>query len=120
MTLGLARALLWVKTHWKWLLFPVGALLWFLGRSGRRPVVVRSSEAEGQAKVEVEASRVAFEKIEEARAKRASGVSRVEREVDAKLQDQDEEVRRKAEELENDPEALNDFLKSTGRDVRGK
>lgn len=108
---------IWLKKYWKWVLFPVGALLWLATR--RRTVQVTSSEREGQARVEAEATTQAADKLERARRTRDGEVSRVEKRIDAELDKLDASARAEAERLKEDPQALNDFLRSVGKDVRG-
>ena len=102
----------------KWVIFPIGAVLWFLSR--RREVKVTSSEMEGQARVELDATVKAAKKREEARERRDAEVSEVEREIDSKLEDLKKGAEETADRLEDDPEATNEFLKGVGRGVRGE
>lgn len=120
MPLWLVSAYQWVRTHWRWLLFPLGIGLWLLGRAGRKSVTVVSSELEGQARVEADAGQLANVKSETARDQRDAGISEVEKSIDAKLEAQRKDALATASALQDDPEGLTNFLKDVGKNVRGE
>ena len=102
----------WVKTHWQWILFPVGILLFILGRGSKSAEVITTDptkKADDRAKVERE-RREAELAAEQARLR--ARLDEVHQENAGKLQKLTEEQMGQAAELEQDPEKLNEWLRS--------
>lgn len=117
----LLSAWAWLKKNWKWLLLPIGVAAWFLGRaSAKKTIVVTSPELtahdEFRAGVEAETR----EKLEQAESERRQAHVRIEVQKDERLHELDAEAERKTAELQQDPEAINDFLKKVGKSVRNR
>lgn len=116
------KALLWLKQNWKWLLFPIGLLLWLAGRlSARSPASPRvSSELiehfERQAQIDAEAAA----KEKQAVVIRDELLRGIEQEHTKAVQAVTADAEAKAVALKNDDQALNQFLKQVGKDVRSK
>lgn len=109
----------WLKKYWKWLLFPVGILLYVVGRASvRKEVTVVSpgllEHQEVQGKLETEAA----QKKQQADAAATERLGQVElerkRRVDAETQKQLASV----EAAQGDPSKVNDLLKQVGKDIR--
>lgn len=114
-----AKAWEWTKTNWMWLLFPIGIALYLVGRAsgGTTTVVspasllVRDSIAKNDAAAEaakVRAAEALAARLKEIEAKHAATLEVLTLAQEAKV-----------EELRSDPEALNAFLLSVGKDIRG-
>lgn len=102
----------WLKANWKWLLFPVGIALFIIGRFSRSPELVTidpTKKADDRAKVERE-RREAELAAEQARLRER--LDAVHRENADKLKTLTEEQMGQAAELEQDPEKLNEWLRS--------
>lgn len=109
----------WVKLNWKWLLLPVGALLWILGRlAASKKVVVESGVvvehdivvADADTKAASEAASVVAAANVEARRVAAAQAAAV-----SKLNDA---LKAAADNALEDPEATNTFLKGVSGDMR--
>lgn len=102
----------WLKANWKWLLFPVGIVLFIIGRFSRPPELVTidpTKEADERAKAERE-RREAELAAEQARLReRLDAVHRANAD---KLKKLTNEQMDQAAELEQDPEKLNEWLRS--------
>ncbi len=110
----------WIKAHWQWLLVPVGAVLWLIGRlmTRREPAQVVESEyvkhldvkekIDAQAVAQREAAAVAArEKLAGIEAGHASQTASVRQEAVADV-----------DTIREDPEAVNDWLLKVGKDMR--
>jgi flagellar biosynthesis component FlhA len=115
----LLKVLAWVKKYWKWLLFPIGVLLFFLGKlTARRPPDVVAPELVEADKKAEEASREAERKRIEAALERDMVVSELKKEhaeIVSKLTNEQQE---KVKEFEKNPAALNRFLLDVGKSAR--
>lgn len=110
----------WLKANWQWIFFPVGILLLVLRLIPRGVVTVDpTAKADGRAAAE-KAKREADAAAEKARrdaelaAEQAALRARLEAvraEHRTKLQKLTEDQMAQAASLEDDPEALNDFLR---------
>jgi len=116
----LKRAWLWLKKYWMWLLLPVGIVVFLVGRfTGRKTPDVVAPELIGAADKKLKEDEKAEQAKEEAKVKLVERVAEVKREhaeTVEKLTDTQKEL---VEDLTEDPEALNAFLKSVGEEVRG-
>lgn len=111
----------WLKKWWKVLLFPLGILIWIVGRAtARKTVTVVSPELSQHQMAREAAERETQTKLRLAGEKRVAELDAIDRrnaEVIAKL---NEAEARRAEALKDDPIALNKFLKEVGQGVRNK
>ncbi len=103
----------WLKKHWMWVLFPIGLLVVVASLLGRlRPQVITvDPTAKADERAQEERERREKELQEERDALRAR-LDAVRREHQYKLQQLTEGQMAHAAELENDPEALNEWLRS--------
>lgn len=112
----------WIKDHWQWILFPIGILLFILRLLPRTGVVTIDPTAEADKRArEEKAKRDADAAAEKARrdaglaeeqARLAARLAAVRQENQSKLQKLTEAQMGEAARLEDDPEALNAFLRS--------
>ncbi len=115
----LVRLWAWLKRNWKWLLFPVGILVYLIGRvSASKNVSVVSPglvghqevreglEAEAEAKKQAATERAA-EQLSSIEANRSSKVS-------SETQKQVDEI----EAAQGDPAKVSELLKNIGKDIR--
>lgn len=111
----------WIKDHWQWILFPIGILM-LLAKFLPRQVVTIDPTAKADERAEAEkAKREADAAAERAKreaelaaeqARLAARLAEVRREHQAKLQKLTDAQMTQAAHLEEDPEALNAFLRS--------
>lgn len=109
---SLKKAWEWVKLHWQWILFPVGIVLFVLGRvSTQRDVITTdpTAKADDRAKAEEEIRR---QQQAAADAQLRAQLDAVRAEHAQKLKQLTSEQLDHAATLEDDPEALNTWLKS--------
>ncbi len=101
----------WLKANWKWVLFPIGILMVLLSALSRMQGVVTidpTAKADERAKVERERRE---REVAEERARLRARLDEVRRENQGKLQQLNDEQVEHAARLEDDPEALNEFLR---------
>ena len=110
----------WLKKYWQWLLLPVGVALYFLGRKqGGVKVIADREESDAARALKEKIEAKAAEEQEEAKAellRKSKEVVERNQEVIEKLTDKQKQM---ADEMLDDPEALNSFLLDVGRKVRG-
>lgn len=110
----------WLKKYWVWLLFPIGILLFVVGRLTRKDLLdVVAPEVVGAEEERRKAQEAADKKAFEAELERQRELDLVREKHDELIQDLTDEQREKAKELESDPKKLNEFLLDVGRTVRG-
>lgn len=115
----LLKILTWLKTNWKWLLFPVGILLFLIGRlTSRKPPVVVAPELVGAAEEKLKAEEEAKSKALEAEADKKRRLVEIEKEHAEALRKLTDNQKKLVEALKDDPERLNDFLIDVGKSVR--
>lgn len=111
----------WLKRNWKWLILPVGIVLFLIGRFSKK---TREFEVVSPALSGVD------EKREKLMVDLTDDVEIVEKEKVEKLKKIDEEhaetvkkltsdQKREADNLRDDPDELLEFLLGVGKDVRG-
>jgi hypothetical protein len=120
MTWWTLKALPWLKKYWKWLLFPIGILIFIAGYVVRPKPKVLSSELHGAGDTKREADDKAAEKTDEARAKRDERLAEVEKDHAKTVAKLTRKQRDQLEELREDPDKVNDFLLQVGREIRGE
>lgn len=115
----LSKAWAWLKKYWQWLLFPVGILLYVIGRSSAKTnvTVVSPGLTEHEAvkdKLDTEAARQKQQADREAQ-RQLSDIEMQRRVAE------DVETNRQVSEIkeaQGDPQAVNDLLKKVGKDIR--
>jgi len=109
----------WLKKYWKWLLLPLGVLLWLLGRATARKTVVVTSGALAQAdeaKTEIDAK--AASRVREADGKEAAQLAGISAQHSAAVASETQRLVDAAEEAQGDPDKVNDLLRQVGKDMR--
>jgi hypothetical protein len=120
-TAWLKAAAAWTVRNWKLLLFPIGILVWIAGRaSSRKTVVLQSPELEEHFELKRRLDEEATAKKVEAAQKHAAATRKATEVYLDKTKQVEEQAAQRVAELQTDPDALNDFLKQTGKDVRTK
>lgn len=115
----LAKTWLWLKANWKWLLFPLGALIWLIGfLSARRNVTAASPELLGAASTIRKADEEAKKELDEADTMRMHKIDEADKKRDDAVATVIENQEKDAKELQDDPDKLNSFLLNTGKAVR--
>lgn len=116
----MSTAWAWVKKNWKWLLFPIGILLFVIGKVSAKksyrvinPELVDAEKTKRKAREESEAKNL------EAKKERDKRLAEVVEAHDTKLQNLTAEQNEKVDELRDDPERLNEYLLEVGKDIRG-
>ena len=109
----------WLKANWKWLLFPVGILLFLAGWLLRPKTVVVDSALHNAALAEDKAKAEADKKNAEALAVKDAAVQKIEAEHQATIKQLTDEQKSKVTELRDDPDALNQYLLDVGNQIRG-
>ena len=116
----LKRVWLWLKKYWMWLLFPIGIALFLVGLlTGGKPPDVVAPELIGAADKKLVEDAKAERAKEEAKVKLIERVAEVKREHSKTVEKLTDTQKELVEDLTEDPEALNAFLKSVGEEVRG-
>ena len=110
----------WIKKYWKWLLFPIGVLAFFIGRAtAKRNFTVVNPELHEADKKAREAQKEADREAGEAKTEKDEKVSELKKEHAETLEKLTDEQKERVEELEDEPDALNEFLLGVGKDIRG-
>ena len=112
----LSLAWAWLKKNWHWVVLPVGAALYLLGRAGRKapvvsPALVQHFEVQHQAEQE------AGQQAALATIARDKKIQRLNQDHDQVIQRLKEADARTAEALKDDPIALSRFLNQVNQDV---
>ena len=108
----------WLKANWKWLLFPVGLLLFLAGWVFRPKTVVVDSVLHDAALAEDKAKAEADKKNAEALAAKEVAVQKIQEDHAATIQKLTDEQKSKVTELRDDPEALAQYLLNVGNQIR--
>ena len=119
MTWWTLKAWPWLKKYWKWLLFPLGIIIFILGYSSRKKITVTSSELLGHAEEKKKLDDEAARQLGTARADRDVKLAGIQKEHEATVAKLTRKQRDEMEELREDPDKLNDFLLGVGKDIRG-
>lgn len=106
----------WLKKWWWALIGALGGILGLLfGLAVRKkPIVIETENPEKKA-AEAEAEK----RVEAAKETRDKAVEEAQQAHDTAEKNLIEAQKKAAPELESDPDALNEYLKQTGKDVRG-
>jgi hypothetical protein len=113
------KAWVWLRANWKWLILPVGVLLWVLGRlSAKKPPDVVAPELLGAAKgIQAASDKASLDLANAARAKDAE-ITLVDGVHSDAVHKAVQAQENKYEELKDKPEEVNSFLASVGKDIR--
>lgn len=114
----LLKAWEWTKRNWKWLLFPIGILIYIAGRARPRDITMVSPELIGHSEVERELNAEADAKKQVVEKKTEEQLAGIEAQREASLAAEQQQQLDAAAAIENDPQAVNDFLKQVGKDIR--
>lgn len=109
----------WLRKHWKWLLLPVGLLIWLLGRVTAKKQVTITSTALADAdvaKAGIEEEAASRRKL--ADAKEAAQLGGVASQHAAAVATATQKQVDSAAEAQGDPERVNALLLSVGKDMR--
>lgn len=109
----------WLKRNWKWLLLPVGIVIWLVGRlMARKTVVVESSALGEHAEVERKVEAQAEEKKAELAQEREAQLAGIAAEHAAKSTSITQQHVAEAAATEGDSEKVNDLLSQVSKDMR--
>lgn len=119
MLLFLGKVWSWVKKNWKWLLLPIGVVIFIIGRiTAKRNFKVVNPELHEADKKKREAQEQADREAQEATKERDEKVSELKKEHAETIKKLTDEQKKRAEELK-DPDELNEFLLEVGKEIRG-
>lgn len=117
----LKAAGMWVVRHWKWFLFPLGVLFWAAGKaSAKTTVQVQSPALQQHSELEWELATKTDEKLAEFAREKGVRDDMINQDYEKVVERLDAKEKMTAEMLQENPEALTDFLKGVGRDQRTK
>ena len=110
----------WTKEHWKWLIFPVGILLYFVGRWTTKTTVVQGGGDQLHAATGVaeKADAVALKAAADAAVARDKQLLELAAQHNVVLEKLAEEQKKKVEDLQGDPAELNSYLLEVGKSTR--
>lgn len=109
----------WLKRNWKWLLLPIGALAWLLGRlTAKKTVVVESSALEEHNEVVQKIEEEADVKREAAHKTLEGQLMGIDSAHSAAVTASTSTVIKEAGEAQGDSDKVNDLLKNLGKDLR--
>lgn len=110
----------WIKKYWKWLIFPVGVVLFFIGQlTARRSSVVIQSEIAEAEKWQQKAREEAEARAREAELERKKQVEELEKKHEDTIKQLTDDQRSQVERLRDHPEKLSEYLLRVGKDIRG-
>lgn len=115
----LAAVWAWLKRNWKWLLLPLGAALWLLGRlTARKEVVVTSTALADADEAKVRFDKDAATARTLADSKEASQLAGVAAQHSAAVEAVTRQQVAAAAAAQDSPEDVNSLLLAVGRDMR--
>jgi hypothetical protein len=115
----LGAAWAWLKLNWKWLLFPLGVLLYVVGRvSARSNTTVVSPGLTEHEGVDEKLKAEAAQKKQAADNKAAEQLNGIEADRRAVANAETERQLKAVEAAQGDPDKVNDLLKKVGKDIR--
>ena len=116
----LTKAWGWIKKYWKWLLPPLGVLIWILGRlTASKTVQVVAPELVGAEEVKEKANQQAKVDLGKAAAQKDAQVKVLEEKHSEAIASLTEGQKKQYEDIKNDPDAVNSFLTDVGKSIRG-
>lgn len=113
------QAVAWLKKNWKWVLLPIGVLVWLAGRSSKQTTQVVSSSLTQHENYKARIDAQVKAKMDAAAEEREQALELTRRKNDEALRQIQMQAQAKAAELQANPENVNDFLKGVGAGVRG-
>lgn len=114
-----ASAWEWLKKNWKWLLLPIGLLLWFIGRSsGKREVTVTSTALGEHEAMARQLDAEAAQQKATADAKESSALAGIAANQSAQTAAATQKQIDAAAAAEGDPYKVNSLLLDVGKDMR--
>lgn len=117
--LWLLKAWGWLKRNWKWLLLPVGVVLYLVGRaSSKKEVSVLSPGLVAHEEVKAKLDAEAAQKKQAADEKAAAQLSGIEANRSAKVSSETQKQVDEIEAVQGDPAKVTDLLKNIGKDIR--
>lgn len=119
MTWWTLKAWPWLVANWKWLLFPIGIIVFILGYSVRKRPEVLAPELLEHAKETSKIEKRTAGQIVEAKEERDRKIKEIEKEHANTVAKLTRKQRDELEGLREDPDKLADFLKQVGKDIRG-
>jgi hypothetical protein len=114
----MTKAWPWLKKNWAWIVLPVGLLILVLKAFGRQRISVVAPELIGAAEEQSSAKAEADARVSEAGRVRAEDSDHINAEHSAAVDRLVGSQAAKVGPLLEDPDALNDFLKDVGKDMR--
>lgn len=119
--LGLKAAWGWLKRNWKWLLFPIGLLLFLVGRFTKktREVEVVSPELHEHDKKKEDLEKKLQDDLKDVAEEKAEKIAEIEEAHAKTIESLTIDQKHKVDELRGDPEKLTAYLLSVGKDIRG-
>lgn len=116
--IAFATAWAWLKKWWKWLLLPIGAGLWLLGRAtAKTKIVVASPELQEHAELEQGWAAEADQKKTTAAVEKRIRDELIEKDYTESMEKVHQKVEDASAGLENDPILLTNYLKKAGKNV---
>lgn len=113
------KAWAWLKLNWKWLIFPLGVLLYVVGRlSSRGNITVVSPGLTGHEEVDEKLKAEAEQKKQAADNKAAEQLTGIETGRRATATAETARQIKEVEAAQGDPDKVNDLLKKVGKDIR--
>jgi hypothetical protein len=109
----------WAKKNWKWLLAPLGAVLWLLGRGSKKTVIeVQSPELTGFEEEAKKMEAAAEGQRQAAKTALDSRIIEIQQKNAVAIQELSDASAKQAAELQANPDGVNAFLKGVSKDVR--
>lgn len=109
----------WLKRNWKWLLLPLGVVLWFLGRAtAKKEVTITSTALDGANTAKDKIDAAADEKRVQADAAEAAQLAGVAAQHSAAVAVATQKQLDVAAAAQGDSEAVNSILTGVGKDMR--
>lgn len=106
----------WLVTHWKWLLPPLGLLVWYFTRS--KNITVASGEVVDHDLVVMEASHTAELEAAAAQAAATAELNRITKKQAAESTALTSKLEKEADVALGSSEATNEFLQHVSKDMR--
>lgn len=117
--LWFTKAWAWLKRNWKWLIFPVGVLVYVIGRaSSNKSTTVVSPELVGHQKVKEKLDAEAAQKKLDADEKAAAQLSEIAKDRSSTAASETQKQVDAVKAVQGNPEKVSDLLKQVGKDIR--
>lgn len=117
--IALKAVLAFIKKWWKFILFPIGVIVWFIGRaSGKTTVVVASPALEEHAELQRKLDEQTAQKKAAAEVTRKSRDAAIQDRHEATMGESHQRAEKAVEAYSTEPIDLTEYLKRVGKDVR--